>query len=106
MEMSWLLKPGSVNLATSQLLPTSPRPVGRANTDVLNHCVRLRWLRSSTALPVWLKVPQDSPPPVKLKLSVVVALTLDGSPTAKVLMPETCQLSKTCLAIAPPFTNL
>src|SRR5581483_5811 len=36
-ERSWLLNPGRRNLALLQLLPMSPRPVGREKTAVLNH---------------------------------------------------------------------
>src|SRR5712692_11808022 len=84
-------------------LPASPR-AGRANAAVLNHWVRLCWLdgrfgsptRFGTRLPAATPVARTtSPPPVMSAPSIVVNVTFTGTPLARVVNPESCQLSST-----------
>src|ERR1700737_3813290 len=104
-DRSWLLKPGRVNFALLQLLPRSPRPLGRLNTLVLNQLSRVLWSRGKAALPV-CTIPQDSPPPVKSKPSLVPKLTFDTAPSANVDTPGNCQPSSIWLLTAPGISLL
>src|SRR5262249_32801480 len=118
-----------LNSVTSELLMPGPRTTsfgelpgfprgGRANAAGLNQPVRPG--SESVGSPTSSGTPQPaagadaalgrpagppanrltSPPPVMSALSTVVKHTLTGVPLAKVVMPDSCQLSSSARAIA------
>jgi len=70
------------------------RPLGRPNTEVLNHRQKVRSPWGSGALPV-TTTRWPSPPPVRSAPSDRANPMPLGIPLANMVMPETCQSSKT-----------